>query len=279
MTGHRVTLSGASWLRGAACLDAEVRSPTAADLLALLDDRDAQPARATTDALARALERLGPVRPVTADDARSLTLGDRDALMLRVRAMATAGPLECSTACECGERLELTADPGTLLLGRYEGTAEWYERDLGGQLVRFRLPTGGDQEEAAALAAVDPDAAAGLVLRRCVAAVDGSQPRELHPSVAAALPSAMAELDPQADVALEAPCPACGARVEVALDVAGFVLAELRRAADDLLHDVHRLATAYHWSERDIVAVAPARRRRYLELVDSTPADEWATSY
>jgi len=31
---------------------------------------------------------------------------------------------------------------------------------------------------------------------------------------------------------------------------------------------VHALASRYGWTEREILAVAPARRARYLELID-----------
>jgi hypothetical protein len=33
-----------------------------------------------------------------------------------------------------------------------------------------------------------------------------------------------------------------------------------------LLYDVHALASAYGWSEDEVLAVSPARRRCYLEM-------------
>ncbi|MBL8741651.1 MAG: hypothetical protein JNK04_11175 [Myxococcales bacterium] len=41
---------------------------------------------------------------------------------------------------------------------------------------------------------------------------------------------------------------------------------------DGLLQDVHRIASRYHWAERDILALSWARRRRYLNLIDSESA-------
>lgn len=38
-------------------------------------------------------------------------------------------------------------------------------------------------------------------------------------------------------------------------------------SADLLLTEVHALALHYHWSERDILALPRARRRRYLALL------------
>ena len=78
--------------------------------------------------------------------------------------------------------------------------------------------------------------------------------------------SRMAALDPQADVRLALDCPGCGHRWEPELDVAGHVLAEIDAHATRLLAEVHGLARAYGWSEGDILALSPRRRRRYLEL-------------
>jgi hypothetical protein len=42
----------------------------------------------------------------------------------------------------------------------------------------------------------------------------------------------------------------------------------LSRRAAGLLRDVHRLALAYHWSERDILGLSLRRRRSYLLLLE-----------
>jgi hypothetical protein len=42
----------------------------------------------------------------------------------------------------------------------------------------------------------------------------------------------------------------------------------LSRRAACLLRDVHRLALAYHWSERDILGLSLRRRRSYLLLLE-----------
>lgn len=34
-----------------------------------------------------------------------------------------------------------------------------------------------------------------------------------------------------------------------------------------LYHEVHQLAWHYHWSEREILAMSRAKRRRYLALL------------
>ncbi len=56
-----------------------------------------------------------------------------------------------------------------------------------------------------------------------------------------------------------------------------FLLQELDARAVQLLEEVHALALHYHWSEREILALAPTRRERYLALLaDSLSGAETA---
>ena len=139
--------------------------------------------------------------------------------------------------------------------------------------VRYRLPTGADQEAAAAIARRDPAAAADAILERCIlaVAVEAGRPVEsLSVSVLAHIRAPLAEAfaarDPEAETAVRAACPACGAEVTALLDAESFLSAELARS-DGIFGEVDRLARGYHWSEAEILALGVARRRRYLALL------------
>ena len=83
-------------------------------------------------------------------------------------------------------------------------------------------------------------------------------PVDLLPgSVVEAVEAAMARADPIGDLRLDLTCPACGHNELVALDVAGYVWAEVDAWARRLLEEVHVLASAYGWSEGQIVALGP----------------------
>lgn len=41
-----------------------------------------------------------------------------------------------------------------------------------------------------------------------------------------------------------------------------------------LFEDIHRIACAYHWSEREILGLTLARRRRYMSLLDAADTRE-----
>jgi hypothetical protein len=52
-------------------------------------------------------------------------------------------------------------------------------------------------------------------------------------------------------------------------DVVSYLWGEIEDWAERLLRDVHSLAAAYGWSERDIVGMSALRRRLYLELANA----------
>jgi hypothetical protein len=78
---------------------------------------------------------------------------------------------------------------------------------------------------------------------------------------------AAAAADPGADIGLDVPCSECGYRAKAVFDIASSLWAELDSWARGTLFDVHVLAAAYGWTEPEVLALSPARRRRYLELV------------
>jgi hypothetical protein len=106
-----------------------------------------------------------------------------------------------------------------------------------------------------------------IVARRGSDKVEATQ---LDEDARASIASAMAERDPQADIELDLTCPSCGFAFSVQFDAASFFLKELDTRAAALLSEVHALAFHYHWSEREILAMAPSRRERYLTLLADT---------
>lgn len=152
---------------------------------------------------------------------------------------------------KCGEQMEFTfecdsiegapAEPATLL------RIESGERQL-----EMRLPTAGD------LLAVRSGAE---LLQRCAA----SSVTADHDLLQAAS-ECVAKADPLSETLLDLVCAACGHPWQAALDIVSYLGREIAYEARRLLSDVHRLASAYGWSESDILAMSPARRRAYLEM-------------
>jgi hypothetical protein len=244
-----------------------LRPPTGADEAFLLERRGWTRAELVTGLLARCVLDVDG-EPPGLDGVRALTVGDREALLLHLRAAAHGERISCTVDCgACGERMDLDVSVADALVPAYADAPAFHETRVGEWTVRFRLPTGADQEEAAR--AEDPVAGGLLLVERCVAEVRrrGRRVAGVPEAVSEALPVALAELDPQAETLVVLRCPECDAPLEALLDAATVLLAELAGSDERLTLEVHALALHYHWSERDILELELPRRRRYLELL------------
>jgi hypothetical protein len=90
----------------------------------------------------------------------------------------------------------------------------------------------------------------------------------LSPSTLSAIDTALEEADPLTCFRIATVCPSCAEESDYALDLEAVLLARLHRAQRSVLHDIHRLATRYGWSEETIAALPSWRRREYLEFID-----------
>jgi hypothetical protein len=280
-----IKLPGGLWLDGMRHEEAVLRPIDGDDEAFLLETEESLlPAQRTTALLSRCLARLGPLSPVAPETAASLTAGDREALLLNLRRLSLGERLQCVVNCpepHCGERLDLDLRVSDLLLPPYLHTRERYETTIAengdAYHVRFRLPTGAYQEEAAALVRSDPQAAADLLLRRCVEGVvteDGRGVEDLPPVIVDRLPAVMAELDPQAELVLNLACPACDDVFSALFDAAAYLFQELDDRTRHIYGEVHLLALYYHWSEAEIMDMTPRKRRLYLDLLAGALTEE-----
>jgi hypothetical protein len=282
--GALVALPGGCWLDGRCQREAALRPLTGDDEAWLLEAEAGGmlPAERSTALLARCLTRLGAATTVTPELARSLTVGDREALLLQLRRLTFGDDLPCTVSCpapSCGERLELPLRVGDLLLPPYPPQPRRHQRTWtsGGTAVQvgFRLPTGADQEAAAAAAAAgDPAAGASLLLRRCVEDLDppGGPPETLPEDLLARLDATVAALDPQAELRLSVRCARCGLEFSTVLDAGGCLYEEVSLHARHLYQGVHLLALHYHWGERELMGMTARERSRYLGLLEEALA-------
>jgi hypothetical protein len=95
---------------------------------------------------------------------------------------------------------------------------------------------------------------------------------DLPATVGRELPGLMAELDPQAELLLDATCPECGAAFTAPFDAGQYLEREMKLASEELFTEVHVLALHYHWAEAEILAMPRPRRRRYLDLLAESAA-------
>jgi predicted RNA-binding Zn-ribbon protein involved in translation (DUF1610 family) len=197
------------------------------------------------------------------DELADLTVGERDARLLRLREIVLgAGAAGTSDCPRCGERVEFPLDTSSLV--QADEIAETpRELEVNGTHVRFRLPTSRDLAEA--VAAPNQPLGVGRLIERCV--IEPRLPEELSDDVVEALSHAIAKADPQAEIIISLGCPNCGKHWELLFDIAYFFWNEIAAQAQRLVYEIDALARAYGWTEREILNLPAERRRTYLEML------------
>jgi len=202
------------------------------------------------------------------------TVGVRIAALLRVLALtegnerAISAMLRC-TKPQCGETFEVELSVGDLLPAQPAGNvaaAEPIAISLQtGRSALLRRPTGRDLGNWRAFHHATRGEAIAAMINELL--IDGSIDPDDEPMVA----EVMAEHDPLIAFAVACTCPVCGADSEKRIDLEEIVLARLNARQRALLREVHVLASRYGWSEREILGIAPARRARYLQMIEEGP--------
>ena len=212
--------------------------------------------------LDRALLLCGQVRDDLPPDALAdLPLGAVNAALLRFRRACFGRRIAARATCpRCDGELEFALDTDRLA---DIAAAPDADRAASIEGFRFRLPTVRDL--AAVSGGDDARGAALRLLERCCVARPAAAARP-HETFQEEAERALEALDPGADLELAVTCEACGHAWSASLDAGVLVWQELAARAATVLAEVHRLALAYGWSEREILALSPQRRAAYLEL-------------
>jgi hypothetical protein len=223
-----------------------------------------RPPLARTVAMLRA---SGTVR--TDGDPAALPIGVRDLELLSLREQAFGCEITGLAAClDCTERIEIRFHTNDVRLPSAV-PPESLSLESKGYVVRFHLPSSAD------LLSIDVVGDEGedgrRILERCIseATFDGApiSTNALPESLQEAIATTMAAADPQAEIELSLECPVCGCRWTEAFDIDTFFWSELQAWAARILREIHQLASAYGWSEREILALPSLRRNTYLSLI------------
>jgi hypothetical protein len=76
--------------------------------------------------------------------------------------------------------------------------------------------------------------------------------------------AALESVAPEVTTAVQAACPECRQTHDLGIDPYFC----LNHRHEDIMAQVHLIATVYHWSEAEILSLPKPRRRRYLQLID-----------
>lgn len=232
-----------------------MRQLSAPDLLALWE-RGAQ-----RHALDRTALLCAWARPdLPADGVADLPLGAVTTSLLQLRESSFGTLIQGHVDCRCcGQRLALELQVSDLL---QPTPSVAQEVELLG--LRVRAPSLRDLADVAAES--DAESATRRLLARCTlqgvaATLDDEALQQVEDTLDA--------LDPNADLALEVHCEACGRSCVAQLDAGVLLWDEIEAHARALLGEVHTLARAYGWTEGEILSLSAARRATYLAIASA----------
>src|SRR5579883_117812 len=204
-------------------------------------------------------------RSVNVELVRRLLVADRDYLILQLRRITFGDQVQAVVPCpNCNQKMDIDFHLDDVRVERRPQHACSYTLELGDRVVRFRLPTGGDQE---AVLGIVENAAVAELLKRCVLDDGGEL---LSSDEQNALIAEMERLAPQVDLELDLACPNCAGQFLLPFDTTAFFFEEMASKGDALLREIHALAFYYHWSESDILKLERRRRRAYLALLNDS---------
>ena len=207
---------------------------------------------------------LGAALPETSyESLADWPMGRRNKALAELRSVYFGRSIRGWTSCtQCGEKLEFEVDSDAFGKGAVNA-----EDNLSEPIIvkgrRFRLPTSRDLARAAQ--ETNPYSAAIGIMEGC--SLSASESAAWSEEDLEEVGQRMAMADPLAEILLDLRCPVCNYQCNPVLDIAAFLWAEIEAHAKRLVFDVHALASAYGWTEAEILSLSEQRRAIYLEMV------------
>ena len=112
------------------------------------------------------------------------------------------------------------------------------------------------------------------LVRSCIISSEPALPGKLTDHLLLTVSAKLEELDPQADIVLDAACPVCKHSFQTPFNVEDFIFQEIGMRQKELDREIHWLAFHYHWSEGSILSLPLIRRKKYVELINRTLSGE-----
>ena len=202
----------------------------------------------------------------------NLTIGERDAALLDLRASLYGPQIESIAGCpQCSTQLQISFSTGDIRLEASSSPSP-LTTHIEGRSVTIRPLTSAD------LLAVGFESSAHLrrqaLLNRSVTVITDDSSEKTPAQLAnwgetaqKAIAHLLATIDPQADIRIALDCSSCHHKWSSRFDIASHLWAEVDVFAQRLMAEVHALAFAYGWTERDILSMTPWRRQLYMGML------------
>jgi hypothetical protein len=219
--------------------------------------------------------------------ARSLTQGDRVALILNARRIIFGDKISCVITCPmCKEAMSFDLFISKLLQPAISDPQIEYTLQIDDYLLKIRPITGGDLESLFELKNKNTTSRGGSD-REYYGSNRSTNPAEKlitsvitfsQPPLPDFLPdkfieiisSRLEEIDPQALTELKLECPGCRHMFMTQFNAEDFMLDEINHRAKLLHEEVHYIAFNYHWTEASILSLPHSTRKKYVRLIERT---------
>jgi hypothetical protein len=216
--------------------------------------------------------------PLDCEQVWHLTISRRIEYLLHLAAVSREFTGRVSLRCpqaECRQSLEINL-PITEIIAVQHGAEkqdqlEWRQEP---NILQFRRPTGHDQRAWQKRSFADvAQARAAIVQSLLVGAAETGPAVQnligLPPmKFADAIENSLEEFDPLVAFVVRVCCPQCSVETDFPVDLEAIALTELKKTQIESFQNIHCLASAYHWSEAEILCLSPHKRRRYLKLIE-----------
>jgi hypothetical protein len=214
--------------------------------------------------LDRALVTLGAAFPETPyERLADWPLGRRNKALLELRCACFGSRIRALATCSgCGEQLEFDID-SRVIAGPDIRHGDEAQESIVVNGRTFRLPT--SRDIAHAVKAIGGHGAAADILDSCRMTAD--EDAAWSDDEIEEIGERMALADPLAEISLKLDCPSCGRQWQESLDIVSFIWEEIEARVRRLILAVHALASAYGWTEAEILSLSEQRRALYLDMV------------
>lgn len=218
-------------------------------------------AQRVTTILAAMCERLAG-QPTDEEQVRSVSAAGREWLLQQSALQFFHGTNWFEASCTaCGERFDFELPLAAVPRGPAgRGFPEVKVRTSRG-IRHFEAPNGHHEEAMAAQRDGDPRRTFATL---CSLADEAANDTELFvEDDLQRIDAALEAISPDIADGVDVVCPSCGEPTRIRIDALTFAFPR----SESILREVHVIASAYRWSEADILALPSQRRRAYAALI------------
>ena len=203
-------------------------------------------------------------------DFARMDIGIRNFFLYQIREKLFGKNINFLISCpNCGEKLESEFELQNEISFDKNSEAELFEFLSEGYNIKYRLPNSFDL--ASASICKDVNSAREKILNCCInesyQGNDQIPPSKLPEEIILELSEEMSDKNPYSETLLNLTCQACKHTWTTVLDIALFLFKEIDFYAQNILRDIHLLASAYHWSEEEIINMNVNRKNWYINLI------------